>query len=299
MQSRSSPPAGAGQGRRSSGGGRPPPVGYGSGRSLSRRATGPSPPRGGRGRLRHWTRSLVGSGDTRSLREATHELCTSSPSVRSSPHCEAGPPTSTARAARRCPAASPRRSPRPCWSRLSNRGHVSAASRRADQVVLEARAAMADLLGADPRGVVFGRSMTALTYDLARTLARTWSPGDEVVVTRLDHDANIRPWVQAARRSGRPSAGSGSTAGPVSCAPRTCGGAVRAHPPRRRHRRLEPDRHPARPARDRRPGARPVARCSSSTAVHLARTPPVDQAALGADFWPARRTSSSARTAGS
>jgi cysteine desulfurase family protein (TIGR01976 family) len=61
---------------------------------------------------------------------------------------------------------------------------------------------MADLLGADPRGVVFGRSMTALTYDMARTLAATWSPGDEVVVTRLDHDANIRPWVQAAERAG-------------------------------------------------------------------------------------------------
>jgi cysteine desulfurase family protein (TIGR01976 family) len=85
---------------------------------------------------------------------------------------------------------------------LSNRGHVSAASRRADQVVLDARAAMADLVGADPRGVVFGRSMTSLTYDLARTLARTWSPGDEVVVTRLDHDANIRPWVQAAAAAG-------------------------------------------------------------------------------------------------
>jgi cysteine desulfurase family protein (TIGR01976 family) len=85
---------------------------------------------------------------------------------------------------------------------ISNRGHVSAASRRADQVVLDARAALADLVGADPRGVIFGRSMTALTYDLARTLARTWRPGDEVVVTRLDHDANIRPWVQAAEAVG-------------------------------------------------------------------------------------------------
>ena len=87
-------------------------------------------------------------------------------------------------------------------SDISNRGHVSAASRRADRVVLDARAAMADLVGADPRGVVFGRSMTALTYDLARTLAKTWGPGDEVVVTRLDHDANIRPWVQAAEAVG-------------------------------------------------------------------------------------------------
>jgi cysteine desulfurase family protein (TIGR01976 family) len=44
--------------------------------------------------------------------------------------------------------------------------------------------------------------MTALTFDLARTLARTWGPGDEIVVTRLDHDANVRPWVIAAQRAG-------------------------------------------------------------------------------------------------
>src|SRR5947209_6519090 len=61
---------------------------------------------------------------------------------------------------------------------------------------------MADLLGADPRGVVFGRSATQLTFDLARTLAGTWGPGDEIVVTRLDHDANIRPWVLAAESVG-------------------------------------------------------------------------------------------------
>jgi len=81
---------------------------------------------------------------------------------------------------------------------LSNRGRVSASERAADDVVVRARAAMADLLGADPGGIVFGRSMTQLTYDVARTIAKTWRPGDEVVVTRLDHDANIRPWVQAA-----------------------------------------------------------------------------------------------------
>ena len=61
---------------------------------------------------------------------------------------------------------------------------------------------MADLLGADPRGVVFGRTMTQLTFDLARTLAKNWGAGDEVVVTRLDHDANIRPWVLAAEAVG-------------------------------------------------------------------------------------------------
>ena len=85
---------------------------------------------------------------------------------------------------------------------LANRGSVTDAERRADEVVADARAAVADLLGADPRGVVFGRSMTQLTFDFARTLSRDWGPGDEVVVTRLDHDANIRPWVLAAERTG-------------------------------------------------------------------------------------------------
>ena len=87
-------------------------------------------------------------------------------------------------------------------SPIANRGTVTAAERHADGIVLRARAAMADLLGADPRGIVFGRSATALLFDLARTMAATWGPGDEVVVTRLDHDANIRPWVLAAEAAG-------------------------------------------------------------------------------------------------
>jgi cysteine desulfurase family protein (TIGR01976 family) len=87
-------------------------------------------------------------------------------------------------------------------SSIANRGRVTAAERRAEDVVHEARAAMADLLAADPRGIVFGRSMTQLTYDFARTLAKTWRAGENIVVTRLDHDANIRPWVQAATAAG-------------------------------------------------------------------------------------------------
>ncbi|MES5824124.1 cysteine desulfurase-like protein [Streptomyces sp. RG80] len=85
---------------------------------------------------------------------------------------------------------------------LSNRGHGVPGERNADAIVTEARRAMADLLAADPAGIVFGRSATQLAYDFSRTLAKTWSPGDEIVVTRLDHDANIRPWVQAAERAG-------------------------------------------------------------------------------------------------
>ncbi len=85
---------------------------------------------------------------------------------------------------------------------IANRGVVTAAERFADEVVVAARGAMADLLGADAGGIVFGRSMTQLTFDFARTLAKTWRPGDEVIVSRLDHDANIRPWVIAAEAVG-------------------------------------------------------------------------------------------------
>ena len=87
-------------------------------------------------------------------------------------------------------------------SAVSNRHGPFASSRRADALVNEARAALADLVGGDPAGVVLGQSMTANTYVLAGALARTWRAGDEVVLSRLDHDANIRPWVQAAARAG-------------------------------------------------------------------------------------------------
>ena len=85
---------------------------------------------------------------------------------------------------------------------VANRGTVTSAEQRAEDAVIGAREAMADLLGAVPGGVVFGRSMTALTFEISRALAKTWSPGDEVVVTRLDHDGNIRPWVIAADNAG-------------------------------------------------------------------------------------------------
>ena len=62
---------------------------------------------------------------------------------------------------------------------LANADSVTLAERNAAATVTEARAAMADLLNADPRGVVFGRSTTQLTMDLARTLAQDWGPGDE------------------------------------------------------------------------------------------------------------------------
>jgi cysteine desulfurase family protein (TIGR01976 family) len=85
---------------------------------------------------------------------------------------------------------------------LSNRGTATQAARNADDIVRAGRAAVGDLLGVPASTVVFGRSATELTFQLARTLSRGWGPGDEVVVTRLDHDANIRPWVLAAEAVG-------------------------------------------------------------------------------------------------
>src|SRR5690554_3052055 len=85
---------------------------------------------------------------------------------------------------------------------LSNRGTVTDGERNADRIVADARSAVADLVGGNPAGVVFGRSATQLAYDFSRMLSRTWKPGDEVIVTRLDHDSNVRPWVQAAERAG-------------------------------------------------------------------------------------------------
>lgn len=69
-------------------------------------------------------------------------------------------------------------------------------SRRTDATVTAAREAMADLLGARRRDeIVFGPSMTSLAFNLSRAIGRTLEPGDEVIVTKLDHDANVAPWV--------------------------------------------------------------------------------------------------------
>lgn len=69
-----------------------------------------------------------------------------------------------------------------------------ATSARTDAVIAEAHAAMADLLGCDPDEVVFGPNMTTLTFAMSRAIGRELGPGDEIVVTRLDHDANVAPW---------------------------------------------------------------------------------------------------------
>jgi cysteine desulfurase family protein (TIGR01976 family) len=85
----------------------------------------------------------------------------------------------------------------------ANCGGFFATSRESDRMLAEAHRALADFLGADdPDCIVFGQNMTSLTFALSRSLARTWKSSDEIVVTRLDHDANVSPWVLAARDAG-------------------------------------------------------------------------------------------------
>jgi len=91
------------------------------------------------------------------------------------------------------------------YLKLTNANHGGAfrASRESDAIVAEARTAAADFLNAPrPEEIVFGPNMTTLTLHLSRSLARTLAPGDEVVVTRLDHDANVAPWLLIAEDRG-------------------------------------------------------------------------------------------------
>ncbi len=84
----------------------------------------------------------------------------------------------------------------------SNHGGPFATSRETDTVTESSRSAIADLFGASPDEIAFGQNMTSLTLSVSRALGATWNPGDNVVVTRLDHDGDVWPWVIAARDAG-------------------------------------------------------------------------------------------------
>jgi len=85
----------------------------------------------------------------------------------------------------------------------ANQGGAFATSRRSDAVLKESRRAVADFLNASCQDeIIFGANMTTLTFSISRALSRTFKPGDEIVVTRLDHDANITPWVMLAEERG-------------------------------------------------------------------------------------------------
>jgi cysteine desulfurase family protein (TIGR01976 family) len=77
-----------------------------------------------------------------------------------------------------------------------------AAAEATDALVARARRTVAELFGGTPRGVVFGPSMTSLTLAFSAAVGRTLRPGDEIVLTRLDHDGNVAPWLIAAERAG-------------------------------------------------------------------------------------------------
>jgi cysteine desulfurase family protein (TIGR01976 family) len=87
-------------------------------------------------------------------------------------------------------------------SGIGNLGGAFGASERSEAIVHDCRRAVADLVGGHEDGVILGPNMTTLTYRMSAALAKQWKAGDEVVVSRLDHDANIRPWIQAADRAG-------------------------------------------------------------------------------------------------
>jgi len=85
----------------------------------------------------------------------------------------------------------------------ANHGGAFATSVRSDAMLHDAHQAMADMLGAASADeIVFGANMTTLTFSVSRALGRELKPGDEIVITRLDHDANVSPWLLLARDTG-------------------------------------------------------------------------------------------------
>jgi cysteine desulfurase family protein (TIGR01976 family) len=87
-------------------------------------------------------------------------------------------------------------------SSMSNVGGQFGSSRRSEAVVERARTAAADFVGGAPTEVVFGPNMTSLTFSVSRALAEEWKEGDRIILSALDHDANITPWVRAATSKG-------------------------------------------------------------------------------------------------
>jgi cysteine desulfurase family protein (TIGR01976 family) len=85
----------------------------------------------------------------------------------------------------------------------ANHGGKFQTSRETDAMFAAANRALADFVGADDPGeIIWGQNMTSLTFSFSRALAREWGPGDEIIVTALDHDANVTPWVMAAQDRG-------------------------------------------------------------------------------------------------
>src|SRR5918996_5193 len=77
-----------------------------------------------------------------------------------------------------------------------------ATSRSTEALIAQARLTAGDFLGCDPEETIFGANMTTLAFALTRTAGRTWQEGDEIIVTKLDHDANVSPWLELAHDKG-------------------------------------------------------------------------------------------------
>ena len=112
--------------------------------------------------------------------------------------CSKGSPSSTPRAASRCPTRSATRSrgrcgrPAPTWAR------ATPPAIRVGEILEEAERKAARFLGCEPHEVIFGPNMTSLNFTLSRTAARGFAPGDEILVSCLDHDGGVAPWLEIA-----------------------------------------------------------------------------------------------------
>ena len=185
------------------------------------------------------------------------------------------------------------------YYRESNANHGGAfpTSERSDAIVEDAHAALADLLGVDADEITLGPNMTTLTFHISRSIAAAMRPGDEIVVTGLDHQANVDPWIAAARdnevivRTWEPR-------------PRRLHAAARrprrrpqrADEARRRRLGLERRRHDQPDRRDREARPRGRARGSTSTRSTRRRTCRSTRGRSTPTSSPARSTSSSGRT---
>src|SRR4029079_10010558 len=90
-----------------------------------------------------------------------------------------------------------------CGDWTAHPAGASVTSRRSDAIIAEAHQAMADMLGAaSPDEIKFGPNMTTLTFHITRSIVATMAPGDEIVLTGLDHHGNVDPWLGAARDRG-------------------------------------------------------------------------------------------------
>jgi cysteine desulfurase family protein (TIGR01976 family) len=167
----------------------------------------------------------------------------------------------------------------------ANHGGAFVTSRRSDAMLEDAHAALADLLGASsPAEIKLGQNMTSLTFALARSIARKLGPGDEVVISRLDHEANRGPWITAA-------ADAGATIREIAVDPETCtldlGSLDEALSERTR---LVAVGYASNAAGTINPVGEIVRRARAAgaltfvDAVHYAPHGPIDVAALGADF---------------